>query len=372
MSIARTIVGSNTPVQEREPIYPPKVNLPKFSHPIARLEENPFPYEKAEEDTPYLFAEEKALFWSEHPLSKTLGDSCGATLVTGEAGSGKTALALALGEYRFVVNKHTTFSCYISGTPRLDEIYENLARSLLSFIKRLPSFLILLGEERRHLLAQVLLNKFDKNLVLGQLEQASQTNKWKWLGRAGDDETKRKIWEAEACTHIKLLSDAVAVSAPCTYSDYQWMVAFMACIRSLEFEKSAYIAIDAGSDFTWGWYSETILRQQHRWREINLHTVTFHTPRRLHKKQIENEWLNRFELKWDEEQLKAMIQWRWDNIYRRRPFATLFAQNASQRIILSSALNPRCFIQLWNGVFQNEPIIPITEEEVERAKERLP
>lgn len=373
LGVARSVLGNNIPVQTREwPIHPQKVSLLKFMSRIDGAGENPFPCERAEEDTPHLFAEKKALFWSEHSLFKTLRGSRGATLVAGKVGSGKTALALALGEYHYITGRHTMFSCYLRGTPRPDEMHNALARRLLSFIECLPSFLILLGDQQRELLAQVLVAELGKDIVLSWLGYASQSNRWKWLEAAGNDETKRKIWEAETSTHLKLLRDAVAASTPCAFSDYQWMIAFMTCIRSLDFEKAAYIVIDAGDEFTWDWYDETILRQQHRRTEINLHTITFHLPWRDPEGQMENDWLNRFELKWDEDQLKSMTKWRWGTVYDDRPLASLFGPNAFERLIQSSKKNPLRFIRIWNALFQSGPRMPVTEEDVQKAKEHLP
>jgi len=364
-------MGIKTPVQDREALYPPSIHLPKYNHLIEGLGENPFPCEIAEDDTPFLFAQSNAFFWSDHPLLKALKTARGATLVSGDAGSGKTAFALALGEYRYVANERAVFSCYFSGTPRAEEIRNALAGRLLSFIERLPTFLVLLNDEQRNLLAQTLIAELGKDNVSGKLGYVSNPARWvEWLNKAGDDSTKRNIWKAETHTHLKLLQDCVATATPHAFTEYQWLIAFMTCIHSLEFEKSAYIVIDTGNEFAWDWYNEAIIPQQHQWKDVNLHTITFLPPQKHSKGKRENDWLRILELKWTEEQLLDMAKWRWESAYERPPFASIFDTNALELLLELSEQNPRCFIRLWNALFQNSPEIPIKESVVRKAKEQ--
>lgn len=371
LETAKSVMGVKTPVQDREPLYPPSFPLPKYSNPIAGLGENPFPCEKAEDDIPFLFAQSNATFWSDHPLLKTLKTAHGATLVSGEAGSGKTAFALALGEYRYVADERTVFSCYFSGTPRAEEIRNALAGRLLSFIERQPTFLVLLNDEQRNLLAQTLVAELGKDNVSGRLGYISNPARWvEWLNKAGDDSTKRNIWKAETLSHLKLLQDCVVATTPHALTEHQWLIAFMTCIYSLEFEKSAYIIIDTGDEFAWDWYNETIKLHQHKWKDVNLHTITFYPPQKHLPMNRGNDWLKMLDLKWTKEQLLAIAQWRWESAYERPPFASIFDTNALELLLELSEQNPRCFIRLWNAIFRDRPEIPIKESAVRKAKEQ--
>lgn len=367
---------SITPTQALDwPIPPQEVFLPKLTQQIEGVERNPFPYEKAEDDLPHLFAKEKALFWSHHQFFETLVKNRGTILIVGKEGSGKTALALALGKFRYAFNDRTTFSCYYQGTPRFNEIRNTLAVNLFSFIEHQPSFLTLLNDEQRNLLAQVIIAELGKEVVLGWLGYASQSHNWKWLEKAKDDEIKRKIWEAEASTHLKLLRDAVAVSTQHAFSNYQWLIAFTTCLRSLNFENSVHLVFDVGDDFTWDWYDETILCKQHRWTEINLHTTTFSTPNKSSKANQKNIGLKILELLWNHEQIKDMATWRWEQVFsekqphRRMP--SLFANSVFEVLIQASRGNPRRFIRLWNLLVQNGVKTPFTKTDIQDVKKEL-
>jgi|GEM_PF-2052089 len=366
------VVGVAVPVQAREPRYPPKLNFVKFNPLLERFEDNPFPFENAENDKFYLFAENEAMFWSAHPLAGALKSARGATLVTGEAGSGKTAFALALGEYRHVLDQKDIFSCRLRGTPSLEEIQHALALRLLDFVERLPSFLILLGDERRNLLAQTLNARFGRNTVAGKLEYASNPTRWEWLKKATSNETKRRVWEAETRAHFRLLINSVAAPAPYVLSDWQWMFAFMTCVRSFEFKKNVYIVIDTADDFNRNWYNDVILANQHRWAEINLHTITFRLPDTNRKGKKTFSGIESFVLQWDEKQLQDMAEWRWGSVYekRRGGLASLFAPNAYEALIKASQNNPRCFIRLWNAMVKSKQKTPFTVKDVGRAKEQ--
>jgi len=369
---AKNIVSeTRTPVQQREMRFPPKSAFLKFDPPIKHFDHNPFPVETAEEDECFLFAKENASFWSDHPLTKDLESARGATLVHGKAGVGKTAFAQALGSYQSILGNPSTFSCFLQGTPTLDEICESLARRLLDFIERLPSFLILLNEEQRNLLGQTLIAKLDQGTVIGRLGLASDTSKWKWLNDPGSSEEKRKIWKAEASIHLRMLLDSVAASASHITSDRQWMLAFTTCLRSLEFESAAYIAIDAGENFDWDWHKETILDHRYYWKDLDLHSITFCPSSKVRNARRQIGAVKSFELKWDEAQLEKWARWRWESVYgTRRNEGVLFDPVPLQALLEASRNNPRCFIRLWNTLARSKQNLKFTTTDIHLAKEQ--
>lgn len=369
----KNVVGSQFPIQDRESNYTDKVSLVKFNPPLKSFSDNPFPFENAEDDLPHLFAESKAMFWRDHPLAGILKSARGTNLVTSEAGSGKTALARALGNYRHVFDQKDVFTCHLRGMPSMNEIQHTLAMRLLDFVERLPSFLILLGDEQRLLLAQTLAFELGRQNVAGRLERASNPVLWTWLNKAGDDEVKRKVWRAETSTHLRMLVDAVRASSPLLFDDRQWVFAFMNCVRSLDFDKNAYLVIDTMERFNSGWYEDAILANQHRWTELNLHTITFRLPGKTRKEKQTIGESKHFELHWDDKQLQDMANWRWGSIYEKKlgSLAVIFLPNAFEMLIKASKNNPRCFIRLWNALVKFTQKMPFNLKDIEQIKEKI-
>lgn len=364
----KTVLGAKTPIQGWDwPPHPPKVEIPSFSAPVGGITKNPFPFAVAEEEENFLFAQSRPLFWPKHPLFAALTNCRGALIISGEQGSGKTALAMALGKYRYVVNDRA-FSCYLAGAPDILAIRRTLANRLLAFVEHLPSFLAFLGEEQRRLLAYTLLAELPHELILGRLEYASQPDHWEWLKNAPAE--KAKIWRAETVTHLRLLRQVVTECSPTPCSETQWWLAFQGCLRSLGFDQSAYIVLDAGSDFSWTWYEEVILPNRHRWADLGIHTITFCTANSSLSKMQGRDGLQTFALKkWNEEHLLEMLNWRWNSLYRLKPMAGVFSKEGLNIILKKASSNPRRLGLLWNAVWRSQKYLPISETDVQNAAE---
>jgi hypothetical protein len=369
LETARTVLGANTPLQGWEwPPSPVKVEIPSFNTPLADLKKNPFPFPAAEDEQGLLFAQETAWFWAEHSLFNILKNSRGAFLVQGEEGSGKSALALALGNYRRSVGDRA-FSCYLAGVPNISQIRHALAEQLLSFIEHLPSHLALLGDEQRRLLAYTLLTELSRPVVLGRIEYASQPVHQKWLNEVSAD--LKPIWEAETVTHLRLLRQAVLDIDQPSFSETQWWLALQSCLRSLGFDNSIYVVLDAGREFSWGWYEEVILPHRHVWADFGVHSITFCSPPLPARKLRNLDGLHTAELKWPASDLKKMIEHRWQNIYPLLSLRSVFAENALDTMLQRAAFNPRPFIVLWNEVFSHQKGLPISVQDIRNAAECL-
>jgi len=370
LETARQVLSADTPLQGWEwPPSPTKVEVPSFDTPIENFKENPFPFPAAEDEQSLLFAQGKAWFWAEHSLLSVLKTARGAFLVQGEEGSGKTALALALGNYRYAVGDKA-FSCYLTGAPPLSQIRRALAQRLLAFVERLPSFLVLLGNEQRRLLAHTLLTELSRDLVLGRLEHASQPAHQKWLNNAPNDDIKR-IWEAEITTHLRLLRQAVIDLAQPSFSETQWWLALQSCLRSLGFDNSIYVVLDAGGEFSWAWYEEVILSHRHMWADFGVHSITFSSSPLPLRKLSRLDGLHTAELKWRASDLKKMVEHRWQRLYSPPLLNSVFEEDALDAMLKHAALNPRRFIVLWNEIFPRQTNLPISVQDVQNAAERL-
>ena len=365
----KTVLGAKIPIQGWDwPPNPPKVEIPSFSAPVGDITTNPFPFAVAEDEAEFLFAQSRPLFWSEHPLFAALTNCRGALIISGEQGSGKTALAMALGKYRYIVNDRA-FSCYLAGAPDILAIRRTLANRLLAFVEHLPSFLAFLGEEQRRLLAHTLLAELPRELILGRLEYASQPDHWEWLKNAPAE--KAKIWRAETVTHLRLLRQVVTECSPAPCSETQWWLAFQGCLRSLGFDRSTYIVLDAGSDFSRAWYEEVILPRRHHWADLDIHPLTFCPTLPSFNKVKERDGLQTFALKWDENHLLEMLKWRWGRLYPPKPLEGVFSKGRPEIIVQRASSNPRRLSFLWNEVWRDRKDLPISEADVQSAVEHL-
>lgn len=368
----KAILQSRAPVQGRDwPPYPSPHDLPALPIVFFGETRNPFAGEKAEESENWLFGQEGGLFWSEHPLYRRLVVSKGATLVYGEEGSGKTALALALGKYRPVFQDRETFSCYLRGTPTIEEIRSALAQRLFSFLERLPSFLILLNDEQRRLLARLLIVELGQENVLGWLGYTAQSERWTWLNNAAS-ETQKRFWQAETSIHLRLLREAVLTSHPCAFSESQWLLALMTCLRSLDFRRAVYIIIDAGETFAWDWYTEIILRRQNAWRELHLHTIvlTSAVEAKAEPASVRFRPSTWHELTWEDSQLKKMVEWRWEAVARKsfQDFLNCFSASAWQTLLHAAGRKPARLLSLLNNLIsRKEP--PFRKQDIQRLME---
>ncbi len=368
LETAQSVLGVREPLQGWDwPPPPPEVKLPPPGTVIAGIERNPFPFDTAEDEEMFLFAQGRPLFWAEHPLHVTLKTLQGVLLVQGEKGSGKTALALALGKYSLPDRR--VFCCYLAGAPDPAAIRSALANRLLAFVEHLPSFLAFLGEEQRRLLACTLLSELPREILLARLENASEFRHWKWLERAPSDEI-RSIWKAETTAHLRLLRQAVTGQSPVSFAETQWWLALQSCLRSLGFEREIYIVLDADDKFSWAWCEEMILPRRHHWADLGIHPIIFSSP--LPARQIkEKSGLRTFELRWEEEHLKAMMKWRWDSLYHPKPLESLFSGQGLNTLLQLANSSPRRLIRLWDAVLSDKKNLPISKEDVQKAAERL-
>jgi hypothetical protein len=360
------VLGANTPLQAWEwPPSPPDVKVPSFDTPIENFKENPFPFPAAEDEQSLLFAQEKACFWAAHPLFTVLRTARDAFLVQGEEGSGKSALALALGNYRYLVGDRA-FSCYLAGAPNLSQIRFALTKRLLDFVEHLPSFLVFLSDEQRRLLAHTLLTELPRDLVLGRIEYASQ----QWLDNAPNDDIER-IWEAEITTHLRLLRQAMIDLAQPSFSETQWWLALQSCLRSLGFNNSIYVVLDASKEFSWAWYEQVILPHRYVWADFGVYSITFTSSALPLRKLSQRDGLRTAELKWSASDLKKMIEHRWQNLYLLPLLRNVLDEDVLDTMLAYAALNPRRFIVLWNEIFSHQTNLPISVQDVRNAAERL-
>jgi hypothetical protein len=334
---------------------------------------NPFREDHAENEVSLLFRNDNQLFWSEHPLLKELMKVNDTTIVIGNHGSGCTAFAMAVGRYYYWTEEPVPFTCFIQGTPSMAEVRLALANRLLQFLEQDPHYLILMGNEQKTLAAQILVSEIGKNLLLSRLEAASPTHQERWLENAEKDENKRKVWKAEAQTHVNLMVEAIRQSDINPTTDNVWSMALAHCLRLLKFKDTILISIDAGDTFSGEWYQNVIAPHHQIWNEQGLHSIIFTTPAAYNTTKIKPTLLPQIKtLQWQAEELGKMLQARWVAANGRRPIGQLFNKDTIAELLGQAKGNPRQLIHLWREILvKRRSPIPVEIEAVTKAVKDL-
>jgi hypothetical protein len=219
--------------------------------PLTHLKElGLFPCEtgSALEEIGYLFSE-KAWYWREHPLHEKLKTNLQPTLICGDAGSGRTALALAL--TRYAKYEERVLSSYHSASVSFTESQTAISGELLEFICQRSTWLSDLTRDDRNLLATVLLSGLDEHVVLLALSDA---NTAQFTANSESDKANVPLWQGQAQVESRLLVDSVKrMTGKPPLPGQQWVNALSRCAAKLGF-KQVRIALDlTAEDF-------------HRWR----------------------------------------------------------------------------------------------------------
>ncbi len=158
---------------------------------------NPFPVERAEGDRTLLFS--KAAFWPRHPLFEVLAKTDHPQIVFGEHGSGRSTLALALGQHSVLGLR---FRLYLSGQPDVAQITTGFAQQLLTCIQAYPTLLSRLAPPEMALLARVLANVLGRDFVLAEVKSIQNSDKWLSKVKSPEDEKK---WKRTSDVQLSLL-----------------------------------------------------------------------------------------------------------------------------------------------------------------------
>lgn len=356
-------IGANTPLHVRRCPRPSGTEFPKIS---SLSTNNPFPVlaARAEDEEQYLFDEANGLFWQDRAIFKYLEQNS-AVWVWGERGSGKTALALAIGRYCFLGEQCLTV--FFRGLPSWMDVQENMVRHLFETILQAP-FYLPTGEKILSLIAEVLLSGLQARVVLAQIEYI-QSWGWPWL-REAQNETQRQIWQAESQTRLRQLADAVR-KADSALSESMWPAAWRAVTRSLEFEASTRLVFDIDSEVSLSSQTIAILERLERWTDYRIYPLFFTLPDTALKPYLEK-WCARWSLSWDNNNLKDMLNYRLKQAGTRLSFEQLFGPEAGPAFLRYAKGNPACLGRLWNRLAaQPGARIPFSLEQVEVAARDL-
>ncbi len=352
----QTLVKSAIDLPEQARHWPcrpaePNWNLIALNKPWQdRLGTNLYPYEYAEDDVTLLFSQKVSAFWDEHPLYQRLATSNKSEIIAGEAGTGKTAMALALGEY---LHGSETLACYLPGLPEEREIQRALAKKILDFVCWHPTFLRRLGQDSRELLARVCVDLLGDQIVLAKLDTAA-AQEMEFVKQA-QNEQDRKRRESIVRSQLRLFRETI-VSLPAREhpSHYEWYGALAQCARSLSFQLPIRVVIDASGEHCAEWSNLVVLPRIAEWKMRDIVATIFVPDRMLDTRLAgkDSPWLGFPKLEWDVSLLTQMLEHRFKSIMAARQSRVVRPEVVDEhlwnRMIASAKNNPRCFIRLWN------------------------
>lgn len=335
---------------------------------------NPFPREYAEDDLEMglLYHGANGCFAPNHPLYAQLKKGFRHTLVFGNSGVGKTALALALGRY---LTDQDVFACYRNDMPQPGEIYGQLTRSLLEFICLNPTWLSRLQDPDRRLVAQLLAQVVGKQVAIARLAKSRQESA-SWLKNTLSE--NRELTQKAGETNLRGLEQEVkeqTVDAP--WTELYLLEALRQSTHSLGFPRMRCVIDLALPIQTWSskeieqknldwltrewlsWYDKTIQPRLHIWENYLLTLILF-VPRPTNM-DLNGQHLGIAvtELAWDEDTFSHMIGYSSRQMERAfsnlNPLISAFSGAALQDLLGASQNNPRCFIRLWNRILHQFP-----------------
>lgn len=307
---------------------------------------DPFINERAEVEKPWLFCKNGSLFWA-HSLFEHLNtDSVPLSLVIGERGSGKTALALALGQYK---HSSQTLGVYLKYAPQLPQIYQDFASRLLEFIQLHPTHLVYLAPEELRLLAQLLSTYLGQAPLLSSLSRAYFPENWRWLQEASDIE-KRRLWQIEGQTQLRLLIREVEKVSNNPLPLSEWPIALYHLTQAFRFETIRLI-VDTNIQCSPSWLEEVIFKPYQTWTQAHCQIVLFLHPETANqwKKWIEEDFPI-YPLSWEAQNhnlLKSMILNRWEIRNQNKDITMAIKIELLEQLLVDAKGNPGKFILLW-------------------------
>ncbi|MBO9367725.1 MAG: hypothetical protein J7555_03105 [Chloroflexi bacterium] len=361
------------PLRERSwPVLPSPPKLPEVGKFLIPF----FPQGVAESEEAFLFSE-AGLFYTDHPLYRQLQNETGLCFVTGDPGSGRTALGLAFGRYHLLESeRNAAFGCYLPRIVTARELQQVLTARLLEFIESNPSQLALWSREQYRMGAALLCAGLGKQAVLARLsailfqESHSQSNATGNKNESiqeshsqSDATGKRNeaISEAEKVrrdvelTQIRMLLEACRSTEERPLPDHEWPAMLVTCLNQTGF-RHFYLVFDLKSSYSISWHETVFLPF---WLTFTLwpESSRFHAIVLTQDKALpEMPGVATFSLEWSTEELKKLLVHRWAQT-RQGPFLNIFEGEDVLQLLLTQANgNPRRLLKMvWNLFHHDSP-----------------
>jgi hypothetical protein len=327
---------------------------------------------RAEEEREHLFRPRGAFYHT--GLYETLEKSSAPCLIYGAPGSGRTALALALGQYP-LDTEQPRLALYATGDVPLAEIQAGFGKLLLRFLSLYPTLLTSLSPAERRLLARVLgvINRWET--VHAKVASVIREKPWaESLGHEAKDEAQKDFWTASAEASMRALEDELARLSQEADQEIAWPGDLCQCALSLGLQR-VMLVVDADEADAEA-VNTHFIPNLRRWAAEGLITHLFlPNPVRDHVRLPRGAQEKR--LKWGREQLITLVEHRYRRAYGDEHVQLPIETDALSKLLdacraqenREESYTPRRFIELWEAAAsqmpQNQAII--TAADVERA-----
>ncbi len=310
----------------------------------------------------WLFRAEKPLFWPGHPLfqkwrhPRAVQEASPRThvvVIRGKPGSGRTALALALGRYS---HPSTHFGVYVSRPRRLQDLQRAFARRLMVFVCNRASDLWRLTASERLLLQHLWQSVWPLSTVRLYLERAYQA----WLLSPTDDSEEhlvRQIARLELRQWVHQMESQEFRPPLTTEAWWAGLAEILPALRRAmpggadQPWQAVYLVLDDAAALT--------PKKFENWHQ-KLEPVTEHSPivwfflvrtdRDPPSISPSREVMVYEEvLTWSAHDLREMLRWRLQHIYGERDWHRhLPPQEHFEELVTQARGNPRALGELWN------------------------
>ncbi|MEJ5240012.1 MAG: hypothetical protein WHS87_02310 [Anaerolineales bacterium] len=310
---------------------------------------------QGEKEETVLFSEQRGMFYPGHPVYSQIQSTREICLVVGEAGSGRTALCLALGRYHILDDAPIySFGCYLPYAAQTNLLRQALAARLLEFIEANPSQLINLEDPQRQLLARFLGTSLGITVVRAKLSEKlyreiSQSKVYRASDSGSSEEmfqereNGKTVRETAIRIHIQMFLEMLSTVDETT-SEERWPVMLAGCLQALEF-KQCHVAFDLHDLYPPAWYRQVILPF---WEEVSLYWpgalhIVIGLPRDIYPFPPQ---AARYFLEWTNTELENLLNYRWEQTGSKQPLRSLFQGNAFDLLLLKAGGNPRYLLEM--------------------------
>jgi hypothetical protein len=340
-----------------------------------------FSRDDAAETAEQEFLREGDAFWPKNPiLERDLRAIKNHTLVYGSPGSGRTALAAMLPHP--TVYQTNELYVRLDSTKRLPDA---VAKELQLFLLEHPTVLRRYDLTDKELLADFLVSHLGLNSLIFDIERAQESV-------AHIHELKTEVIQTEARELLQLFKRVVqakgAKELPKRLTADR--LVFLECTRALEFERIV-ILIEGGIQQS-NWLRRAVLSNLDSWQAEGVYACLFAQDESFINDEKIGSRFNRFRLGWEVDDLRKMVEWRYERYLRlsgivknalgRKALRGCFkSDEEGLRLLLegstignsSDAYNPRRFMQLWRKIVGQSKTIStvITDDDIQLAVEWL-